>query len=304
MRKSSSFLIALAALALIAVYPAVASDLSLKTTVTPSPSSPASYSPGSGTTFTVPISVKNTSSSSADFIFIVDKDMGNRNASLTVNNIECLMPLSIMDSGGEELPSWSDAQSNLVDIAAISHTVKKNYSATVKVYVKAKPEYYGPDGNYASTVTFSCYKLPLSASSVPQFSVSVPLIYSVPSRATLTLSNGTLDFGELTEGESLETTISVDATRPWDLYLQSQKGGCLQHATDIYSKVWYTLTVEGEDFGNLTNPTICYSKSTYSWWPWTGYDETLAMEVTIGEVPFGIEPGIYNDNIWLTIITR
>lgn len=303
MQKTLTILIALAAFAAAAASPAHASDLSLNSTIVLSPPSPASYSSSSGTTFTVPISVKNTSSSSADFIFLVDKDMNNRNASLTVNNIECSIDLNIKDSSGAELPSWSDVQSNLVDINTIKHNVRKNNTLTVKAYIKAAAYYYGPDGGYTATVLFSCYKLPLSAASVPQFSVSVPVVYTVPSRATMTLSDGHLDFGQLVEGESLGATITIEANRAWDLYLQSQRGGCMQHATDTNSKVWYTLTIDGEDFGNLTNPTICFSNDSF-WGPWYGYDSTLDMEVTIGEVPFEVEPGVYSDSIWLTVMTR
>ncbi|MCE1196501.1 hypothetical protein LWX53_08400, partial [bacterium] len=155
----------------------------------------------------------------------------------------------------------------------------------------------------AGSVTFRCFRYYSSGAPIEQFGAPATVSYAVPSRATLSLSNGLLDFGELTEGESLGMTISVEATRAWDLYLQSQRGGCLRHATDIYSKVWYTLTIDGEDFGNLTTPTICHSEDSF--WGWLfGYNATLDMAVRIGEVPFEVEPGVYYDNIWLSIVTR
>lgn len=303
MQKTPTFLIALAAFVVATASPVLASDLSLNSTIVLSPTSPTSYSPSIGTTFTVPISVKNASSSSADFFFAINKETSERNASLTVNNIECSIALSIKDSSGTELPSLSEVQSNVINFSSIKHNVKKGNTLTVKASIKAAAGYYGPDGSYAITVIFSCYRIPASGDPVLQFSVPVMVTFIVPSRATMTLSDGLLDFGQLIEGESLGTTITIEANRPWDLYLQSQRGGCLQHAVDRYSKVWYTLTMEGEDFGNLVNPTICYSNDVF-WGQWFGYNSTLSMAVTIGEVPFEAEPGIYTDNIWLTIMTR
>jgi hypothetical protein len=304
MRKSLSILIALAALNAIAAFPLAASDLSLNSVITYSPGSAVSYNPTSVTAITVSITVKNDSSSDAKFFIAVDEIPDARKVSMIVNNIECSNQLYAMTTANKVIGTPASIGSTPSSDNSVIGSVRKGRTSIVKAKLQAKDLYYGPDGEYQGMATFSCYRYFDTGTPVFQFSATASVIYTVPSLATLTISNEALEFGQLTEGESLETTISVDASRPWDLYLQSQKGGCLQHATDIYSKVWYTLTIEGEDFGNLTNPTICYSKSTYSWWPWTGYDETLTMAVTIGEVPFGVEPGIYTDNIWLTIMTR
>lgn len=307
MKKPLLSLIALAALALAAGSPALASDLSLKTPITLSPQAsliaPVPYNPGNVTTITATITVKNNTSSDANFFIAIDELVSARKVSLTVNNIQCPIVLSAKTEGGYDILTPDEIGSSPLASNSLIGAVKKGKTTTVKAKLKAATGYYGPDGNYSGIVTFHCYRYYASGAAIEQFSSPVSVTYSVPSRATLTLSNGTLDFGQLIEGESLGATITVEASRAWDLYVQSQRGGCLQHDTDIYSKVWYTLTIEGEDFGNLTNPTICYSNDSF--WGWlVGYNATLDMAVTINEVPFEVEPGVYTDNIWLTIMTR
>lgn len=305
MKEPFFFLIALAALALAAVSPVPASDLSLNSAITYLPASPVPYNPDSVTTITVSITVKNNSTSDAGFFIAVDELIDARKVSMTVNNIECPIALTVKNESGYNVQTPSDIGSSPTTSNSITSStkIKKGRTMTVKAKLRAKDQYYGPDGQYSGMVTFSCYRYFDTGDPVLQFRTAANVSYTVPSRATLALSNGNLDFGQLAEGESLGTTITVEANRAWDLYVQSQRGGCLQHAADIYSKVWYTLTVEGEDLGNLTNPTICYSNDSF--WGWLfGYDATLAMEVTIGEVPFEAEPGVYTDNIWLTIMTR
>ena len=303
MRKSLSFLIALAALGAAAAYPLAASDLSLNSAITYSPSSSVSYAPASVTAITVSISVKNNSSSDAKFFIAVDEIPDARKVSMIVNNIDCSNQLYAMTTANKVIGTPESIGSAPSSDNSVIGTVRKNRTSTVKAKLQAKDLYYGPDGEYQGMVTFSCYRYFDAGTPVFQFRAAAIVTYIVPSRATMTISNETLDFGQLAEGQSLETTISIDANRPWDLYLQSQRGGCLQHAVDRYSKVWYTLTMEGEDYGNLVNPTICYSNDVF-WGQWFGYNSTLSMAVTIGEVPFEAEPGIYTDNIWLTIMTR
>ncbi len=70
-----------------------------------------------------------------------------------------------------------------------------------------------PDGDYAGTVAFTCFRYFNAGAPAQQFSSPASVVYSVPSRATLALSNGTLDFGQLSEGKSLGTTITVEASR-------------------------------------------------------------------------------------------
>lgn len=303
MRKAISLLIALAALTVSAVSPLAASDLSLNSLITYSPSSSVSYNPTSVTAITVSITVKNDSSSEAKFFIAVDEIPDTRKVSMIVNNIECSNQLYAMTTANKEIGTPASIGSMPSSDNSVIGTVRKSKTSTVKAKLLAKDLYYGPDGEYQGMVTFSCYRYFDAGTPVFQFNATAIITYVVPSRATLAISNEALDFGQLAEGQRLQTTISVNANRPWDLYLQSRRGGCLQHATDIYSKVWYTLTIDGEDFGNLVNPTICYSNSVF-WGQWFGYNSTLAMAVTIGEVPFEVEPGIYTDNIWLTIMTR
>jgi len=303
MQKTPTFLIALAAFVAAAASPTLASDLSLNSILTYSPAAAYAYNPLGVQTITVSITVKNNSSSDANFFIAVDEIDSARKVSMTVNNIECPIELSVQNESGYKILTPDDIGSSPTPSNSIKSSVKKGRTTTVKAKLKAAGYYYGPDGDYSGTVTFRCFRYNAPSTVIEQFSVQAMLTYTVPSRATMTLSNGYLDFGQLVEGESLGATITIEANRAWDLYLQSQRGGCMQHATDIYSKVWYTLTIDGEDFGNLTNPTICYSNDSF-WGPWYGYDSTLDMEVTIGEVPFEVEPGVYSDNIWLTIMTR
>ena len=73
MKEPFFFLIALAALALAAVSPVPASDLSLNSAITYLPASPVPYNPDSVTTITVSITVKNNSTSDAGFFIAVDE---------------------------------------------------------------------------------------------------------------------------------------------------------------------------------------------------------------------------------------
>lgn len=294
------------ALALVVALPVFASDLSLDSTIVYSPGASTSYDPNSVQAITVSITVRNNSSSDANFFIAVDELVSARTIAMTVNNIECPISLSVKTEGGYDILTPDAIGGSPTNNNSIKGTVRRGRTTTVKAILKPASGYYGPDGYYVGTVTFHCFRYYTSGTQTGQFSVPATVTYVVPSQATLSLSNGTLDFGELSEGESLGMTINVSASRAWDLYVQSQRGGYLQHVSDASSKVWYTLAINNVDFVNLATPTICYSQNYYTswWWWWLSYDATLTMRVTIGEVPFETEPGIYTDNIWLTIVTR
>lgn len=176
-------------------------------------------------------------------------------------------------------------------------------SFDLKVETNSNSTY--PAGTYSDSIAVKLYSglpgSPLVLEDTKNFTISL----NIPSEISLSLvdvgsafdpadTHQTMDFGELTTGESMEADLKVLSNSGYRIYMESENKGKLKNISEN-SKISYDLFINGskKKLKKKKSKVAEGSGST----PTSG--ENHRIRVVIGNVS-GAKAGIYTDNITIT----
>ncbi len=256
----------------------------------------------------VTLSVTKTNGSCSYFITASPGNSSNYNARqlfgpnrLTYN----LYPLANSTVVLGDLPGATASQTIVGTLSGGTSTNNHTYQFDIPV------QQIVAAGSYSDTVQFKLYQGDINGNTLAQM-VNVTHSASVPSVAELSLvaTGGAFDvtsvsralnFGTLSQGQTLATDLLVRGNNGFDVTMQSLNGGvmALSPALDT-STVPYTLTVNGAGAslaGAGTTVATVGSATTLS-------GNRFPIQVTIGAISGGASAGTYTDSITVTVTSH
>jgi spore coat protein U-like protein len=228
----------------------------------------------------------------------------------------------LMNSSGDTIQyniyQASGYNNVLVELSDVSQTSEAIWGWTLSKNVSYSNQYYlqvladqnstYPSGVYTDTIPVRLYSgLPFNDPVLEDIK-NIQITLSIMSDISLSLvdvgspfdpadTHQTMDFGELTTGESLEADLKVLSNSGYRVYMESENEGKLKNLTEN-TTIDYDLYVNGRKKRLNRRRRVAQGRNST---PTTG--DNYRLRVQIGNVS-GAKAGTYTDNITITAEAR